>query len=130
VNVDGHCTFSGSVVVVAVSSDRVEVPLRRGIVECSGRKSLDVNKQAKQSAANRMKRERALASMFIVCGDSLQKMFVESKVARSGDDITRSDSASPLGQDPLSGQQQPHRYQLRSLSVEDRNTVIHQGTHV
>jgi hypothetical protein len=35
VNVDGHCIFSGSVVVVVVpvsSVDSDEVPLRRGIV--------------------------------------------------------------------------------------------------
>ena len=98
-------------------------------MEFSGRKTFDVNRKATQSAANRTKIEQVLASMFVICSDSLRKMFVESKVARSGDDITRSDSASPLGQRSSSGEQQHHRHQLRSLPVEVMDSAIHQVTH-
>lgn len=43
-NVAGHWTFSGNVVVVAVSSDRVDVPLRRGMVGFGRRERLGENK--------------------------------------------------------------------------------------
>ena len=61
-NVDGHWTFSGSVVVVVVSVDADEVALRRGIVAFGVGKGT-LRKNAKTAADTTAVRKRGKARM-------------------------------------------------------------------
>jgi len=63
VNVDGHWTFSGSVVVVVVSVDADEVALRRGIVVFSMGGKGALRKKAKITADTTTVKKRGKARM-------------------------------------------------------------------
>ena len=74
--------------MVAVSSDRVEVPLRRGIV-VSGKYEIGVHKYAKAIAVKCAKRKRDNASVACIGLQLCLQKVRGSRVARSHDDITR-----------------------------------------
>jgi len=63
VNVDGHWTFSGSVVVVVVSVDADEVALRRGIVVSGMGGKGALRKKAKTTADTTTVKKRGKARM-------------------------------------------------------------------
>lgn len=64
--VDGHATFSGiAVVVVVVSVESDEAPLRRGMVKRGRRKVAELRKRARAGAAKVIDRVLNIAS---VCG--------------------------------------------------------------
>lgn len=84
-NVDGHCTFSGSVVVVAVSSDLEDVPLRRGIVGFGKCVGLGAKNYARATIVTTAYRNCSVS----VCSVLYQRKSIELRVACCGDDITR-----------------------------------------